>query len=218
MKNENPYVSGTYYEETYQLNKMNLKTSTKWMSNYFKVVRSIFSKILMLKKSKILEIGSGFGGFINLLNERGYLDVTASDLSENIFLREINNNMIKIDLESDEKVDKQYDIIFAFDVMEHVNKTDKAVTRIGRLLNPGGFFIFSTPYPFKKHLLDDHTNMQFPNFYANIFKQNFFKLIEMQDVSFIPFFWRLGLPFFIKVVIKNKFFVSETFFVFKNVG
>jgi 2-polyprenyl-3-methyl-5-hydroxy-6-metoxy-1,4-benzoquinol methylase len=218
MKKENPYSSGDYYQETYMRNQMNIEKSTRWMMNYYNVIKKIFPEILKYKNNRILEVGSGFGGFISVLNKDGFIDVTASDMSKDIFSKKLNNKIITMDLMSEIDVEEKYDVIFAFDVMEHINNTEKAISKIARLLNDKGLFIFSTPYPEKKHLVDNyHTNMQYPNFYANIFKQNGFELTRIQDISFVPFFWRFKMPFFIKRIIKNKLFISETFFVFQKI-
>lgn len=214
----NVYSSGDYYEDTYVKNPMDIKQSTKWMTNYFVVVKDIFPEIIKNKNKSILEIGSGFGGFVNVLNKRGFSNVIASDMSNSIFSAELSNKHLTMNLVDDEKIESSYDIVFAFDVMEHINETQKAVEKLKKMLNKDGLFIFCTPYPIKKHLLDNyHTNMQFPNYYTNIFKQNGFELVSMQDVSFFPFLWRFNLPFFLKFILKSKLFISETFFIFKRV-
>ena len=218
MYKNNPYTSGEYYKETYIPRRMTLEQSTRWSSNYFAVVKNIFPEINNFKNKTILEIGSGFGGFINILNQKGFNDVTASDMSTSIFSDKLKNKLMVLDLTDSSSLETRYDIIFAFDVMEHINETEKAIKKISQILQKEGYFIFSTPYPIKKHLLDNyHTNMQFSNYYSNIFKQNGFKVITIEEVSFVPFIWRLKIPIFLKTIVKSKLFISETFFVFKKI-
>ncbi len=217
MKMENPYSSGQYYKETYMKNQMSLKMSTRWMVNYYNVIKKIYPLIVLSKNNKILEIGSGFGGFINVLNDDGYINVSAADMSANIFSKEIKNKFIILDLLNIVDINEKFDIIFAFDVFEHINNTAQVINNISQLLNINGLIIFSVPYPVKKHLMDNyHTNMQYPNYYSNLFKQGGYELINMEDVSFCPFLWRLRLPIFYKYISKNKFVISETFFIFKK--
>lgn len=218
MENKNQYSSGSYYQEVYVPAAFDLKLSTKWMENYFHVLKNIYPNIENCKEKKILEIGSSFGGFVNLLKNREFKHITASDMSSELFPQKIGVNFIKFDLLDIGSLEKSFDLIFAFDVMEHINDTETAVRNIFKILNEGGMFIFSTPYPIKKHLMDKyHTNMQFPNFYSNILKQNGFELVAIQDISFVPYVWRLKIPMFLKSIVKNGLFISETFFVFKKI-
>lgn len=212
-----PYLSGEYYKETYLVNTHDSKTANRWMANYFKIVNWVYPAIAKYKAKKILEIGSGYGGFVDNLNKNNYKNVVASDLNKLIFSKSIKNEFIKVDLLNMKKNNK-YDLIFAFDVMEHINETEKAILAINELLNTGGVFIFCTPYPVKKHLLDNyHTNMQMPFYYTNLFFRAGFKLENMETVSIVPYLWRLAWPNFIKGVFPNSNFISETFFVFKKI-
>lgn len=197
---------------------MDIVLSTKWMMNYFKVVRRVFPNIFQYRNKQILEIGAGFGGFVNVLNKFRFKHVIAADMSKAIFSKHLSNELIILNLEDRKAVKRKFDLVFAFDVMEHINKTENAVKNLFDILNSDGTFIFCTPYPTKKHLTDDfHTNMQYPNFYTNIFRQNGFKLISMQDVSFVPFVWRLKCPSSLMRIVQSRFLISETFFVFQKV-
>lgn len=217
MTTNKVYSSGQYYQQTYLARQMDIIQSTNWMMNYFRIVKQIFPEIYKYRKKNILEIGAGFGGFVNILNRSGFKNVVAADMSKAIFPKSMKNKLILLDLESKKMIAEKSDLVFAFDVMEHVNDTEKAVKNLSEILMADGIFIFCTPYPFKKHLLDNfHTNMQYPNFYTNIFRQNGFKLLTMQDVSFIPFLWRIKLPTSLKRVVNCRLLISETFFVFQK--
>ena len=217
MNMDEIYSSGNYYKEVYLKNVMDLKTCTKWMRRYYNIIKRIFPQSHSYKEKKILEIGSSFGGFINILNSEGFINVTASDLSDMIFPKELKNTLFRTDLlQKNENPDNKYDLIFAFDVLEHIANSQKVIENLKTYLNGKGIFIFSVPYPNKKHLIDKyHINMQYPNFYTNLFYQNGFELISMLLVSFVPFIWRIGLPFYIKRIIENRYFISELFFVFR---
>lgn len=214
---KDPYSSSDYYKRVYNLRRLDLREATLWMANYFKVVKKIFPRIFDFKQAKILEIGSGYGGFVNVLNLKGFKNVVASDMTDYLFSKEIKSEFILLDLLNCQP-DRKFDLIFAFDVMEHINETEKAIDRIKEILNPGGLFIFSTPYPVKKHLMDIyHTNMQYPNFYTNLFHRSGFELLRMADASLVPLIWRWRIPCFIKRILENRLFVSETFFIFKKI-
>lgn len=216
----NPYTSGDYYAEVYSPTDMDLAKSMLWMSNYYKVIKTIFPTVSEYKNKRILEIGSSFGGFIGILNKEGYTNVTASDLFQGIFPRDLKNDFLIVDLlqEVQDSAKNVWDMVFAFDVMEHVADTGKAIESLGQLLADDGLFIFFTPYPLRKHLTDPyHVNMQYPNYYTNIFRQRGFQLLQVQNVSFVPYFWRFGLSLFVKKVFESRLCISGTFYVFKKI-
>lgn len=216
MNESNPYSSGDYYEKVYSPVKHSLQEATQWMKNYYHIAEQIFPGVRRYKDRKILEIGSSFGGFVNNLNNSGFKNVVASDMSADIFPKELKNRFLTLDI-TDCKQSEQFDIIFAFDVMEHINDTEAAISSIKQLLHKGGIFIFCTPFPVEKHLYDPfHTNMQLPHYYTNLFHRHGFQLLKIQDISILPFIWRFGWPVFLKRIIRNKLFISETFFVFKK--
>src|SRR3989304_905238 len=95
------YESGEYFREAYLPNKMSFKDASLWMGNYYKVVSSMLPKLDEMRENKILEVGCGYGGFIDQLNKRGFVDVTASDISDLIYDHSLANKYIKLDLSKD---------------------------------------------------------------------------------------------------------------------
>ncbi len=211
------YQSGEYFREVYLPNKMSFKDASLWMGNYYKVVCSLLPKLDDMKVRKLLELGCGYGGFVDQLNKRGFRDVTASDISDLIYNHDLKNKYVKLDLGTTISISEKFNMVFAFEVLEHLSDLGLAVTNIKRLLAKDGLFIFSTPYPHKKHLFDRyHINIQYPNFYTNLFNRYDFRLITMKEISFIPLVWRFGYPVHMNGLIESKYFLSEVFFVFKN--
>jgi len=214
---QNKYRDGTYYAETYLPSPMDLPTSTRWMQNYFRVVQRLFPTLDSYRKRSVLEIGSSFGGFVNLLNQRNFTNVTAADLTPLLFPKQLPNRFLTIDLLATAPLTDTFDLVFAFDVLEHINDSSAVAARIRQLLKPGGVFVFCVPYPYKKHLLDNyHTNMQYPPHYTNLFRSHGFDLLGMETSSFVPYVWRLGLPMDLRFAIPNKYFITEVFFAFRS--
>ena len=101
--------------------------------------------------SSILEIGCGFGSFLLALTERGYTNLAAMDLipaccayvEEQIGVRPECCDLLDF-LAKDER---RYDVIAAFDVIEHFTKNEivAIVERLYDALNPGGVFIMRVP-------------------------------------------------------------------------
>lgn len=210
------YTSNKYYSHAYS--PASLRESTKWTANHFFVIRNIFPQIYSLKNKKVLEVGSSYGGFINNLNKAGFNDVTASDMNRSLLSKEIRNKFIHMDITDTRKQTEKYDVIFAFDVLEHISESEKIAKNIFSLLSKDGLFIFSVPYPKRLNLYDPyHINMHYPNHWTNLFNRNGFTLLNLEEITFLPYIWRYVKPFFFfKKPMEHRIFTSEIFFIFKK--
>jgi ubiquinone/menaquinone biosynthesis C-methylase UbiE len=108
-------------------------------------VRDVEIEILALnlnKNQKILEIGSGDGYIANLLKTKYGLDVVASDL-EPRYPQYIE--VLKVDGQSTEFQEKQYDAIISLHVLEHIEDIDMALGEFKRLLKDDGVMYHLVP-------------------------------------------------------------------------
>lgn len=210
------YTSNKYYSQTHLT--VSLKESTAWTANHLFVVKSIFPQIHNFRNKKVLEIGSSYGGFINNLNKGRFSNVSASDMNKILLSKEIKNKFIHMDITDANKQEERYDVIFAFDVLEHISENEKVAENIFSLLSKNGLFIFSVPYPKKLNLYDPyHINMHYPNYWTNLFNRNGFTLLKLEEVTFLPYIWRYIKPFFFfKRPMHHRIFTSEIFFIFKK--
>lgn len=98
------------------------------------------------KQGKLLEIGCGDGLLLNELKNE--FDIFGTDISQFALKkaqRLVDERKLKIlDVEKEDLPD-QYDVIIAFDVLEHLRDPKKAMIRVGKALNKDGVFIFSVP-------------------------------------------------------------------------
>ena len=96
--------------------------------------------------SRILEIGCGTGHNLAMLSGFGHvdgleLDDEAAALSE----KRLGRVIIRSPLPELEGVSNDYDLIGAFDVIEHIDDDGGAVAAIATKLKPGGKFIMAVP-------------------------------------------------------------------------
>ena len=95
----------------------------------------------------ILDIGCGAGGNIKILGEFG--SVTGLDISEEAlkFARThgVFKDLILGDAEYLPFPDGAFDLVSAFDVLEHVPDDRKAITEIFRVLKRGGYALITVP-------------------------------------------------------------------------
>lgn len=93
---------------------------------------------------KVLDVGAGHGAFSKKLYELGY-DVSACDLSPEIFYFD-KIECTKIDLtEPLPYEDNIFDVIVALEVMEHILDHEVFFREAQRILKPGGQLFISTP-------------------------------------------------------------------------
>jgi SAM-dependent methyltransferase len=96
--------------------------------------------------AKILEIGCGTGHNLPMLGQFGRvdgleLDDEAAALSE----KRLGRKVMRSPLPGLVRVPRNYDLIGAFDVIEHIDDDAAAVAAIATKLKPGGKFIMTVP-------------------------------------------------------------------------
>ena len=104
------------------------------------------------KSVQILELGCGTGAFLKLLSDSGYNNITGVEIgSEQLLMAEklgVKKYVVQDDiLNFLRKKEKKYNIIFAFDVLEHFTKDEviELLSLIYDNLGDLGMFIFRTP-------------------------------------------------------------------------
>lgn len=98
-------------------------------------------------EAKILEIGCGTGHNLSMLAGFGHvegleLDDEARSLSEQRLGRMVMSSPLP---ELADVPDRQYDLIGAFDVIEHIDDDEAALASIAKKLKPGARFIMTVP-------------------------------------------------------------------------
>jgi 2-polyprenyl-3-methyl-5-hydroxy-6-metoxy-1,4-benzoquinol methylase len=103
------------------------------------------------RAAAVLELGCGFGSFLQALKDRGYTNVKAIDLIPECcaYVRD----EIGVPAECADVIDflsadeGRYDAIVAFDVIEHFNKNEIVgiMERLHEILKPGGVLVIRVP-------------------------------------------------------------------------
>lgn len=174
------------------------------------------------KGKTLLELGSSLGYFSRVFKDRGF-DASGSDISSYIVKKasqvQKDIKFFKLDIETQVKLEKKYDYIVAFEVLEHLKDPIKALINIKKLLNKNGILIFSTPFPTKRSLSDPtHINVHKPSWWLNVGKIAGFSKLEFKYATFIPFLYRIskilsiGFPFKSNISYVN----STVFLIFKK--
>lgn len=101
-------------------------------------------------KAAALDLGGGMGHFSRYLKQTnpGWTVIHSDfESKKNEQLEKAGIKTKKVNFVSDEIGEAEYDLITAWEVLEHLAYEDFAsvVAKIHRALKPGGFFVFSTP-------------------------------------------------------------------------
>ena len=110
------------------------------------LVKSFLGRYKRKKKGKILEIGCGTGGNLEVLSEWG--KVTGLDVSPKALNFCRKKGFQELILGSAERMnfpDRSFDLIVALDVLEHVEDDKEALKGCWRILERGGLFLASVP-------------------------------------------------------------------------
>jgi len=108
-----------------------------------------------VKNKTVLDFGCGSGYGTEMLSKNA-AKVTGADISkEAVDYAKNNYNSDNLDFKTiSELTDQKFDVITSFQVIEHVPNDIEYVTKLKKLLNPGGYLLISTPD--KTHRLFNH--------------------------------------------------------------
>lgn len=156
-----------------------------------------------LSKLKILDIGCGTGITMNYLAPYG--EVTGLDISEDAleFCRQRGLNNVTLG-SADELPfeDNSFDLVFALDVLEHVDNDFKAVQEIERVCKPGGIVLATVPAHQWLWTGFDRYNLHKRRYSSKEFLSNF-KKARLTKIKFSYFnFFLFPLIAFIRILKK----------------
>lgn len=97
------------------------------------------------KPKSILEIGCGAGEFLQKVAS-GVDYSLGIDINESALLLAREKGLV-VTSQSIEKLEKSFDMIVLFQVLEHLDEPGKILSEIERKLNPGGILIIAVPNP-----------------------------------------------------------------------
>ncbi|BAO55730.1 class I SAM-dependent methyltransferase [Nonlabens marinus] len=142
------------------------------------------------REESVLEIGSGYGIFLTLLKERGVHDVTGIELSAHA-AQHCSDKGLPVFQQTVEQVagkNKLYDVVCAFQVLEHITDVHSFLSACLAVLHPGGRLILgvpnNNPFLFKN---DKYHTLNLPPHHAGLWSGDSLKalsdILDMTAVS-----------------------------------
>lgn len=142
----------TFYESEEYISHSD--TSKGFSNRLYQSARSIMlgrkkvliEKITLLKKGKILDIGSGTGYFASTMKKEGW-QVNGIEINEKA--RKFSVTNFGLDAYPPDKISEyesnSFDCITMWHVLEHFHNPDEYISEIKRLLKPGGVCVVALP-------------------------------------------------------------------------
>lgn len=133
------YYCGTD-DDTY-LSNFDIKLRT------FKTAYKKLSAYLPTRKLHFLDIGSYYGAFLEILKSEGHQGCgiepskAAAQHSKQVFGHDVKNELF---VGASQFPGMKFDVICAWDVIEHLETPDEFLTEVEKMLKDDGLFVFST--------------------------------------------------------------------------
>jgi len=205
-------------------------SSTSWLpymmrtTNYNNWVFGMFKKYV---GKRIVDIGSGYGTFINYIKDREYIisvepskycyEHLKKTFSDNKNIRIINGDLN--DDTAKELSAKNIDTVICLNVLEHIENDRKTIQNINKCLKPGGKFILYVPaLSFIYGTLDEslgHYRRYNKKALEKMIESNGFKIISSRYMNFLgAFSWfvyskilRKRMPAEKRIIFYDKYLV-----------
>jgi SAM-dependent methyltransferase len=123
-----------------------------WFTARREILADQIARLPLPPGARILEVGCGAGGNLAMLGRFGSVCAIEPDDESRAYCAERSGADIRFGLLPDGLPDfaevtggAAFDLVAAFDVIEHVDDDAGAVAALGRLVKPGGFLITTVP-------------------------------------------------------------------------
>ena len=174
-------------------------------------IKYVIFKVKIFLKNDILEVGAGFGSFT-----RGYMknfhSITLTDTDDNSFnllkknfLHDQNVNIIKSSIND---IEKKFDTIIYFNVLEHIKEDISEIKSALKKLNKGGHLIILVPAHQKMYSKLDKIVGHYKRYDIDFFKKNRFENSKIIKLHFLDFFGYL-LYYLNKIFFKEETYPSN---------
>src|SRR3989344_2667556 len=190
--------------------KYHAMEETNW---WFLARRELILALLKNQKrnANILDVGCSSGILIQELNTSGFTQVKGIDISQSaVDLSKARGikNVFKSDAQSTGYKDKEFDIIIASDILEHLNNEEKALNEWNRILKPEGLILVFTPafsFLWSSHdLANQHKKRYTRAGLESILASSGFKILRSSYWNFTLF-----LPAFITRTFQRVLMLSD---------
>lgn len=118
-----------------------------WFQARRRIIEACLQSLDLPRDARILEVGCGPGGNLELLKRFGAVEAIEPDAESRAYASEaaavpVHEGRLPDGLSI---TPASYDLVAAFDVIEHVDEDQASLTALARLLKPGGYLVATVP-------------------------------------------------------------------------
>jgi SAM-dependent methyltransferase len=140
-------IAGANMDEAILVELANLVRAHPWWRARARLTLALLHRLGIRSPARVLDAGCGWGTTLEALERRGYrvagMDISRRSLERldrpgrELYLADLTRDLIGNP--------DGFEAVLALDVIEHIDDDRAAVTRLGRLVRPGGVVILSVP-------------------------------------------------------------------------
>ena len=174
-------------------------------------IKYIIFKIRKFLKDDILEVGAGCGSFSkNYMKNFNSITLTDMDNSSFNLLKKnfINEKNINVINSPTKDIDKKFNTILYFNVLEHLEEDKLEIKTALEKLNSGGYLIVLVPAHQKIYSKLDKAVGHYKRYDIDFFKKNRFENSKIIKLHFLDFFGYL-LYYLNKIFFKEETYPSN---------
>lgn len=212
-----------YYSNLSKYEDCNISSGSAFnKSDYERLLRTaLFIESHIGKEKEILDLGCANGGLLNILRDRGFLNLTGIDPSKkcvnNVLKNEIKAIQTNLFSQQFVSLDQQFDVIILSHVFEHIRDLVKAVSIIRSKLAKNGLIYVEVPdasrykdyFIVPYYYVDcEHINHFSPVSLNNLFlNYGFSEIVHKQDTILIK--EGVEYPVFYSLFVNNQLLNSH---------
>lgn len=158
---------------------------------------SLISQYIVNKKSKrLLDVGCGTGGFLEIAKEQGF-DVYGQDLGKKLAAWTSDRLNIKVFDSPINLLPKslKFDVITVFDVLEHVESPPQFILELKKHLKRNGIIVFFVPHfdSLSSHVMREESNHVCPSEHLTYFTENSIRVLAEKTRLSIKYLKTCGI-------------------------
>lgn len=179
-----------------------LEKSHWWFRVRAKIIRYILTKNVVVDRSiaTVLNVGAAGGASSQWLSEYGEVVSLETDAFFIDHLKKSNLEIVQGSVECLPFNDDQFDLVCAFDVLEHISDDRRGVRELLRVCKPGGIVCLTVPAFEMLWSFHDEVN----NHYRRYTKRTLENLLKSPTVSKHPHIRYFNFLLFVPVLVARK--------------